>query len=90
MINLIPNTTTQQGLLVEASLDKHRYPTAIKVTDQEFNTIAIERNSFRVEWNYVIKTRITTELFKLFLQRKAEGRRKEVLIKNARCGSKAH
>ncbi|BAZ70878.1 hypothetical protein NIES4106_56750 (plasmid) [Fischerella sp. NIES-4106] len=58
VINLIRNTTTQQGLEVQASLDENRYQTGIKVTDQEFNAIAIERNSFRGEWNYVIKPRI--------------------------------
>jgi hypothetical protein len=58
VINLIRNTTTQQGLQVEARLDENFYKTGIKVTDQEFKAIAIERNSFRGEWNYVIKPRI--------------------------------
>ncbi len=58
VINLIRHTTTQQGLQVEARLDENRYETGIKVTDQEFKAIAIERNSFRGEWNYVIKPRI--------------------------------
>lgn len=58
MINLIRNTTTQQGLQVEARLDKNRYETGIKVKDQEFKAIAIERNSFCGEWNYVIKPRV--------------------------------
>ncbi len=58
VINLIRHTTTQQGLQVEAWLDENRYETGIKVTDQEFKAIAIERNSFRGEWNYVIKPRI--------------------------------
>jgi hypothetical protein len=58
VINLIRNTTTQQGLQVEARLDENCYKTGIKVTDQEFKAIAIERNSFRGEWNYVIKPRI--------------------------------
>ncbi|OLT61104.1 ISAzo13 family transposase [Moorena bouillonii] len=55
VINLIRNTTTKQGVKVEARLDENRYPTGIKVTDQEINAIAIERNSFHGEWNYVIK-----------------------------------
>ena len=54
MINLIRNTTTQQGLEVEARLDKNRYKTGIKVTDEEFNAIRIERNEFHCEWNYAI------------------------------------
>ncbi|MBD2240950.1 hypothetical protein H6G35_30915 [Aulosira sp. FACHB-113] len=31
----------------------------MKFTDQDFNTIAIEHKSFRGEWNYVIKPRIS-------------------------------
>lgn len=58
VINLIRNTTTQQGLQVEARLDENFYKTGIKVTDQEFMAIALERNSFRGEWNYVIKPKI--------------------------------
>ena len=54
VINLIRNTTTKQGLKVEARLDKNRYQTGVKVTDFEINSIAIERNSFHGEWNYAI------------------------------------
>jgi hypothetical protein len=58
VINLLRNTTTRQGLKVEARLDKNSYKTGIKVTDTELNTIAIERNSFHGEWNYIIKPKI--------------------------------
>ena len=58
VINLIRNTTTTQGLSVEARLDENLYKTGIKVTDTELDTIAIERNSFHGEWNYVIKPKI--------------------------------
>ncbi len=60
MINLIRNTTTTQGLEVEARLDENLYQTGIKVTDIELETIAIERNSFHGEWNYIIKPQIFT------------------------------
>ncbi len=60
VINLIRNTTTTQGLEVEARLDQNLYKTGIKVTDQELETIAIERNSFHGEWNYIIKPQILT------------------------------
>ena len=43
---------------MEARLDENFYKTGIKVKDQEFKAIAIERNSFRGEWNYVINPRI--------------------------------
>ena len=59
MINLIRNTTTTQGLEVEAQLDENLYKTGIKVTDTELDAIAIERNSFHGEWNYIIKPQIS-------------------------------
>lgn len=57
VINLIRNTTTKQGLKVEARLDQNSYPTGIKVTNEEFNAIAIKQNSFHGEWNYLIQPR---------------------------------
>ena len=59
MINLIGNTTTTQGFVVEARLDENLYQTGIKVTDKELDNIAIERNSFHGEWNYIIKPQIS-------------------------------
>ena len=41
LVNLIKNTTTQQGLEVQANLDESRYEIGIKVTDQDFNSISI-------------------------------------------------
>jgi transposase len=60
VINLICNTTTTQGLEVKARLDENLYQTGIKVTNQELDAIAIERNSFHGEWNYIIKPKIPT------------------------------
>lgn len=57
VINLINHTRTKQGLRIRAKLDKHHYQTKIKVTDEEFNAISIERDSFQGEWNYRIKPR---------------------------------
>jgi transposase len=58
VIKLINHTQTKQGLRIQAKLDKHHYKTKIKVTDEEFNTISIERDLFHGEWNYCIKPRI--------------------------------
>jgi len=58
VINLIRNTITEQGLKVEARLDENLYKTGIKVTDEEFDAVAIERHSFHGEWNYQIKPRV--------------------------------
>ena len=60
VINLIRNTTTAQGLEVSARLDENLYKTGIKVTDEEFDAIAIERHSFHGEWNYHIQPNVKT------------------------------
>lgn len=57
IINLIGSTTTEQGLEVHAQLDEKRYKTGIKVTDEEFNAIAIRRKRFHGDWNYQISPR---------------------------------
>jgi hypothetical protein len=55
VVNLIRNTKTKAGLKVQARLDQNLYPTGIKVTDTELDAIAIERDTFHGEWNYIIK-----------------------------------
>lgn len=54
VINLIGSTTTQQGLRVKCVLDENEYPTGIKVSDDDYNKINIERIEPLPDWNYVI------------------------------------
>jgi hypothetical protein len=54
IVNLISATTTETGLKVECRIDKNKYPTKQKVTDQEMNSIKIKRHEFHGEWNYTI------------------------------------
>jgi DDE family transposase len=54
IVNLIANTTTQQGLTIKATLDTGRYPIGIKVTDQEFEKVKLKQSKFHGEWNYTI------------------------------------
>jgi Rhodopirellula transposase DDE domain len=54
IVNLIANTTTQQGLTIKAGLDTGRYPIGIKVTDQEFEKVKLKPSKFHGEWNYTI------------------------------------
>ena len=54
IVNLIAATTTRKGLKVRAELDSGQYPTGIKVTDKELETIRILREDFHGEWNYSI------------------------------------
>jgi hypothetical protein len=57
IIKLISHATTQHGLAIQAKLDKHQYKTGIKVSDAEFNTIALEQDKFHGDWNYRIQPR---------------------------------
>lgn len=54
IVNLIAATTTRKGLKIRAELDSAQYPTGIKVTDEELETIRILREDFHGEWNYSI------------------------------------
>jgi transposase len=54
IIGLINGTKTQKGLTVKAELDENIYSTGIKIEDEEFAKINIERNNFHGEWNYII------------------------------------
>jgi hypothetical protein len=57
VVNLISNTTTRKGLEIIAKLDESKYATGIKVTDEQFESIALEKDDFHGEWNYKIKPR---------------------------------
>ena len=54
IVNLIANTTTQQGLTIHAALDTGRYPTGITGTDQELDQVNLQKAKFHGEWNYTI------------------------------------
>ncbi len=55
IVHLIAKTTTAKGLKVTCRLDRRKYPTGRKVTDEEMKLIHVERNKFHGDWNYVIK-----------------------------------
>jgi hypothetical protein len=57
IVSLIGSTTTEQGLKVHAQLDENQYKTGIKVTNEQFNAIAIRRKRFHGDWNYQISPR---------------------------------
>jgi transposase len=58
IVNLIANTTTATGLTVHCELDPNLYPTKIKLTDQQKESIPLSRHEFHGEWNYTIEPRI--------------------------------
>jgi hypothetical protein len=54
IVNLIANTTTVTGLTVRCELDPDLYPTKIKLTDQQKESIPLARHLFHGDWNYTI------------------------------------
>lgn len=57
IVNLIAHTTTSQGLEIQAEIDTNQYPTGIKVSEEEFNSVQLSKAEFHGEWNYTIKPR---------------------------------
>ncbi len=55
IVNLISSTTTAKGLKVTCRLDRRKYPTGHKVSDQEMKLIQLKRHTFHGDWNYTIK-----------------------------------
>ena len=54
VVHLIARTTTAKGLKVTCRLDRRKYPTGRKVTEQEMKRVNIQRNKFHGDWNYII------------------------------------
>ena len=54
IVKLISHTKTAKGLTVSCRLDRRRYTTGLKVTDQEMALVRIKRNKFHGDWNYEI------------------------------------
>jgi len=57
IVELISHTTTEKGLTIQAELDTNTYAKGIVVTKQEFAALALTREEFHGEWNYVIRPR---------------------------------
>ena len=57
IVKLIANTTTRAGLTIQAELDRGEYPTGIKVTDKEMESLNLFPADFHGNWNYSIKPR---------------------------------
>jgi len=57
IVKLISRTATAAGLKVTCRLDRRRYPTGRKVTDEEMKRVNLERHKFHGDWNYTIRSR---------------------------------
>jgi transposase len=58
IVNMISRTATAKGLKVTCRLDRRKYPTGRKVTDEEMQHVNLERNEFHGDWNYKIRPNI--------------------------------
>lgn len=54
IVSLIAATTNRGGLTVECAMDANEYPKGVKVTDEELASLALERDAWHGEWNYVM------------------------------------
>ena len=55
IVKLIANTKTSKGLKIKAKLDRHTYPTGVKVTDEQMEALNIQPDTFHgKDWNYSI------------------------------------
>jgi transposase len=60
IVELIGNTRTRTGLHIEAELDRSRYDTGRKISDDELEQVRIEPHSFHGEWNYTIRPSLSS------------------------------
>ncbi len=57
IVELIGNTRTTKGLVVQAALDPKEYPSGKKVSDDQLNQVQLKRHKFHGDWNYTIRPR---------------------------------
>jgi DDE family transposase len=55
VVNLIARTTTAKGLTVICRLDRRKYATGRRISDEQMKTVNVDRNRFHGDWNYVIR-----------------------------------
>ena len=57
IVRLIAKTTTAKGLQVRCRLDRRKYPSGRKVSDEEMQQVNVTYEKFHGDWNYVIRPR---------------------------------
>ena len=60
VVQTIAATTTGTGLTVRAELDPGAYPTGVKISDDQMDTVPVIGHQFHGEWNYTVHPRPTT------------------------------
>jgi Rhodopirellula transposase DDE domain len=62
VVQLIGSTTTTKGLQIQAQIDYRDYRKGKKVDERDFAGIAITKNQFHGEWNYIVSPVVIFEL----------------------------
>ena len=60
VVKLISRTTTAKGIKATCRLDRRKYPTGRKVTDEEIGRVNLKQDKFHGEWNYTIHPSMQT------------------------------
>ncbi len=55
IVNLISSTTTATGLTVHCVLDTGDYPTGIRYTKKDIETLPVTYHEFHGAWNYTVR-----------------------------------
>ncbi len=61
VVGLIAATSTRTGLKVRAAADQKRYKTGRKISDAEMKALALIKDDFHGDWNYILKPRAKVE-----------------------------
>jgi len=54
VVDLIGSTKTKTGLEIKAAIDPQKYPTGIKISEEEFRSLRIVASRTRGAWNYTV------------------------------------
>lgn len=57
VVNLIASTRTHKGLRVRCVLDTQHYPPKIAITQEQMDSLRLQRDNFHGDWNYTIRPR---------------------------------
>ena len=55
VVKLIGSTTTKAGLKIKATLDHRKYALGVEITDEQMESIKIQRHETQPDLNYTIK-----------------------------------
>jgi len=55
VVNLIRNTTTKTGLIIDAELDESIYEKGIEISNEQLAKVNLHKDAFQGNWNYIIK-----------------------------------